>query len=221
MFKPLSTAYSTELSEFLHRSYGVLPVAKGDFFPLVWRAWSAAFKKETIIKSFQATGIYPPNPDVILRRFHKEALSSDKSSTSVLSGDGWLKMETIIRREVKDQGSKAVKKLLRSLHHILAQNSILRGEIQGLKDALLVKKRREKKSYTLQLKNSQEYHGGAVFWSPKKVRQAQDDELVRRQEQQQLRFQKAERSYMKEQARLLKLQETEELRVERERDLRR
>ena len=153
MFKPLSTAYSTKLSLHLHQSHGLLPVTKGDFFPLFWRAWSAAFKKETITKSFIATGIYPPNLDVILRRFYKEASSSDESSTSVLSGDDWLKIETLVRRTVKDQSSREVKKLRRSLHHISAQNSILRGENRGLKEALRVKKKHKKKAYTLQLSN--------------------------------------------------------------------
>jgi hypothetical protein len=60
MFGPLSTAYSTELSLYLHRSHGILPVKKGDFFELLWKAWGATFKKETIRKSFEATGIYPP-----------------------------------------------------------------------------------------------------------------------------------------------------------------
>jgi hypothetical protein len=31
MFGPLSTAYSTELSNYLYRSHGILPVQKGDF----------------------------------------------------------------------------------------------------------------------------------------------------------------------------------------------
>ncbi|KAF7564382.1 uncharacterized protein PtrM4_152110 [Pyrenophora tritici-repentis] len=60
MFGPLSTAYSTELSKYLHRSYGILPVQKGDFFELFWRAWGATFKPQTIMKSFEATGIHPP-----------------------------------------------------------------------------------------------------------------------------------------------------------------
>jgi hypothetical protein len=80
---------------------------------------------------------------------------------------------------------------------------ILRGEIRGLRDALSVKKRHKKKSYTLQLNSPEEYHGGAVFWSPKKVRQAMDDEIERRQQQQQqrqLQLQKAERKQLREQA---------------------
>jgi hypothetical protein len=61
MFGPLSTAYSTELSNYLHHSHGISPVRKGDFFDLFWRAWCTTFKKETIKNSFKATGIYPPN----------------------------------------------------------------------------------------------------------------------------------------------------------------
>jgi hypothetical protein len=34
MFKPLSTTYSKELSNYLHNSQGLLSVKKGDFFPL-------------------------------------------------------------------------------------------------------------------------------------------------------------------------------------------
>jgi hypothetical protein len=48
MFKPLSTAYSKELSDYLHHSQGLLSVKKGDFFPLFWRAWVTSFKKSTI-----------------------------------------------------------------------------------------------------------------------------------------------------------------------------
>jgi hypothetical protein len=140
----------------------------------------------------------PPNPKVVLKRFRKQASILDESSDSVLSGDEWLKVKSILRRTVEDQSSKDVKKLHRGLHHILAQNSILRREIRGLRDALLVKKRQQKKSYTLQLNNPEEYHGGAIWWSSRKVRQAQDDEVVRQQQAQQLQLQKTERSRVRE-----------------------
>ena len=218
MFKPLSSAYSEELSLYLHHSHGILPVRKGDFFLLFWNAWSATSKKQTIRKSFEATGIYPPNAEVILRRFRKEASSSDESSSSVLSGEDWLKIKTLVRRTVKDQNSKEVKKLQRSLHHISAQNSLLRGEIRGLKEALRIKKRHQKKSYTLQLNDDDdEYHGGAVFWSPKKVRRAQIHEAEKQHQKDEIELQKAERKQLKEQARLYKLQQAQEKRVERER----
>jgi hypothetical protein len=118
---------------------------------------------------------------------------------------------------VKAQSDKDVKKLCQSLHHISAQNSILHGEIRGLRDSLLVEKRRQKKSFTLQLSKPQEYHGGAVFWSPKKCRQAWDNKAIQQQEAQQVQLQKAERSELQRQARLYKLQVAQEKRVERER----
>jgi hypothetical protein len=34
MFKPLSTAYTTNLTTYLHQSQGLVPIKKGDFFPL-------------------------------------------------------------------------------------------------------------------------------------------------------------------------------------------
>jgi hypothetical protein len=38
MFKPLSTAYSAELLKYLYKSQGLVPIRKGDFFPLFWKA---------------------------------------------------------------------------------------------------------------------------------------------------------------------------------------
>ncbi|KAF7565281.1 hypothetical protein PtrM4_047150 [Pyrenophora tritici-repentis] len=131
--------------------------------------------------------------------FRKEALSLDESSTSVLSAKDWLKIKTLISRQVRDKDAKDTKKIYRSLHHISAQLSILSSENRDLKEALLVKKRHRKKSYTLNVNNNHEYYGGALLWSPRKVHRARDDEA------------------MKEQARLYKLHQAQEKRVEKER----
>jgi hypothetical protein len=217
LFKPLSDAYSAQLTSHLQASQGLLPVPKGDFFPLFWAAWGLSFTPTNVKKAFEATGIYPPNRDVILKRFIQEASSSDESSTSVLSGEDWLKIKSLISQTARDESSKEAKKLRRTLHHISVQNELLHYEIQGLKEALLVKKKHKKKSHTLQLNRQEDYHGGAVFWSPRKVRQARDDNVVRQQEKQQQQLQKAEISQLREQARLYKLQQAQERRVERER----
>jgi hypothetical protein len=162
MFKPLANAYSTELTQYLQNSQGLLNITKGDFFPLFWRSWIKVFKPPLIKRSFEATGIHPPNPAVVLNKFAKEGSDSEASSTSVLSGEDWLKLKSIVRREVRDSSSKGVKKLQRSLHHLAAQNTLLHGELKGLRESLAIKKRRETKSYTLQLEDHPEYHGGAV-----------------------------------------------------------
>src|ERR1700710_646451 len=68
-FKPLSSEYKNELTKRIHQSQGWLPVKKGDFFPLFWKAWVASFTEKTMLNSFEATGISPLNADVILNRF--------------------------------------------------------------------------------------------------------------------------------------------------------
>jgi hypothetical protein len=79
MFKPLSTAYSNEVSAFMERSQGLSSMSKRDFFPLFYRAWQASFKEATILKAFEATGLSPFNPEVILRRFNAGLSSSSDS----------------------------------------------------------------------------------------------------------------------------------------------
>jgi hypothetical protein len=154
---------------YLQDSQGILNTANGDFFPLFW-------------KSFEATGILSPNSEVVLKKFAKEGSESEANSTSLLSSEDWLKLKLIVRREVKDQSSKDVKKLQRSLHHIATQNKLLLGEVRRLRQSLAIKKRRETKSYTLQLKNHPKYYRGAV-WSPKSVKRARDDRVSQQQQQ--------------------------------------
>jgi hypothetical protein len=48
---------SAKLTTFIHKSMGLLNLKKGDFFGLFWAAWIASFKKETILKSFEACRI--------------------------------------------------------------------------------------------------------------------------------------------------------------------
>jgi hypothetical protein len=76
MFGPLLSAYLTELENYLHRSYGILLVVKGDFFELFWRAYCRTFKPPTIRKSFKATRIYLPNPGMGRNASTEAALNS-------------------------------------------------------------------------------------------------------------------------------------------------
>ncbi|KAF1361370.1 hypothetical protein EJ07DRAFT_164423 [Lizonia empirigonia] len=69
MFKPLSTAYKRHLTDVLHNSQGLLQIRKGDFFPIFWAAWKDSFTVANIQKSFEATGIEPKDPGVVLQRF--------------------------------------------------------------------------------------------------------------------------------------------------------
>jgi hypothetical protein len=50
LFKPLSTAYSQQLTRRTQRSKGLLAVKKGSFFSLFWPAWLQSFTKDNIRK---------------------------------------------------------------------------------------------------------------------------------------------------------------------------
>jgi hypothetical protein len=117
LFKPLSTAYSRELSTTLQTSQGLLAIKKGDFFPLFWRSWITTFKEDLILKSFEATGISPLNPDVILKRFNHQSRESS-SSSSGLSGSDWRKMDRLLVSAVNSKDSSEAKKLRRTVHNL-------------------------------------------------------------------------------------------------------
>jgi hypothetical protein len=55
VFKPLSTAYTHSLNTFLQKSQGLVPLKKGDFFPLFWDAWVSTVKENLITKAFSAS----------------------------------------------------------------------------------------------------------------------------------------------------------------------
>ncbi|KAI1676041.1 DUF1682 domain containing protein [Pyrenophora tritici-repentis] len=110
-----------ELTTHLYSGQGLSVIKKSDFFHLFWKAWTSTFNQVLIPRSFEATGISPLQPNVILQRFAKdtpEASDSSTISSSVYSGKDWLKIETLLRKVVRDETSKELRKISRSLHHI-------------------------------------------------------------------------------------------------------
>ena len=77
-----------------------------------------------------------------------------------------------MRKVAKDEGSKELKKIRRSLHHISIQNSLLRHEIAGLQEILKTQKKHKKKSRPLSFQKPNKYYSRALFYSPRKVEQA-------------------------------------------------
>jgi hypothetical protein len=61
-----------------------------------------------------------------------------------------------------------------------------------LKEALQHKKKHKKKGKALDLQQRQEYHGSAVHWSPRKLREARAREAVRERDEMEEKLQKAQ-----------------------------
>ncbi|KAI1559645.1 hypothetical protein PtrEW7m1_011820, partial [Pyrenophora tritici-repentis] len=105
------------------------------------------------------------------------------------------------------------RKLRSSVHHLSVQYELLKHENEGLKEALQHKKKHRKKGKALDLQQRQEYHGGSVFWSPRKLREARAREAVRERDETEEKLQKARSKKQREEARLQRQDELEERRT--------
>ncbi|RMZ66343.1 pogo transposable [Pyrenophora seminiperda CCB06] len=219
MFSPLSNAYSAELSHHLFRTQGLIPVKKGDFFQLFWAAWSTSFTQENILSSFRATGVAPPNANVVLQRFKTTTLEQDKGLQVRKHGDGdtWKQLRNLFDVVAKDIPKVEAKQLSSSLHSLQVQNELLHHENKGLRTALSTKHKHKKKSKPLDLQQRKEYHGGAVFWSPRKVREARARDAVKQREAEAEKLQKTEARELKAAATLYNKKRAEEAKAERQR----
>ena len=195
-FKPLSSSYASELDNHLQQSQGLSPLSKGDFFALFWPAWVHTFREDLILKAFTATGICPVNPDVILDRFRHTSPSgslSVSSGSTAYSAEDWLKACTTLHAEVKDSRSVGARKLGQTIHHLSSQVELLQAELDALRKKLYQNKKRQKQpNRQLDLQQHQEYHGGAVMWSPRAFREARARAAVQDRERQEEELKKVE-----------------------------
>ncbi|KAF9733712.1 hypothetical protein PMIN01_08055 [Paraphaeosphaeria minitans] len=193
-FKPLSSAYASELDDYLQKSQGLSPLTRGDFVSLFWPAWVNTFTEKLVQNSFTATGISPINPDVILDRFgHTTPIDSDSvaSGSTAYSAEDWLRACTTLRAEVKDPRSAGARKLGQTIHHLSTQVELLHNELDGLRQIYQNQKRQKQPSRQLDLQQHQEYHGGAMVWSPRAIREARVRKAVTEQEKEEEELKKA------------------------------
>jgi hypothetical protein len=149
-------------------------VTKRDFFSIFKPAWDATMTQDNILKSFQATGVWPMDADVILQRFNNRISEQDKDSKLGQHGDGdsWRELRKIFDAAVADKAKVEAQRLEASLRSLQTKNELLHHENDGLTRALEAKKKHKTKSKTMDLQQRKEYHGGTVFWSPRKLREA-------------------------------------------------
>jgi hypothetical protein len=166
-FKPLSSSYSKKLQYHTQDSQGLLPVRKGSFFLLFWDAWVESMTEKNTRKSFKATGIWPMNREPVMKRFPPKKL--DKLPNNKPTG-AWRRNKQVMDRESNKLVNQA-KDVSQLLHHLTVQNELVTQENNALRQALHGKKN-HKKGKTLDLIQAQEETGGAIFYSPRKVKES-------------------------------------------------
>ena len=113
----------------------------------------------------------PQNANVILKRFRvsdsdSNSTSSDESETSL---SGWFAISRRLKKVVKDNTEKKTMQLAQAIHHLICENELLKHENEGLREALLIKKKLQSRGRPFQPQEEDLEHGGAKWWSPRSI----------------------------------------------------
>jgi hypothetical protein len=92
------------------------------------------------------------------------------------------------------------------MHSLQVQNELLNHKSQGLRTTLEGKRTRKSKGKTLDLQQRKEFHGSAMFWSPRKVREANAHKQVKQRDTAEEMLQKSRCKKLKAAASLYKKQ---------------
>ncbi|EED21380.1 pogo transposable element, putative [Talaromyces stipitatus ATCC 10500] len=221
IFPPLAGAYSHEIDRLTQSSSGFSRITKASFWRLFYAAWKSTLTLQNIRSAFAAPGIHPFNPPKVLNILKKKTpspISSDienkrKSPGSVRAIRRTLKA---IRQEKSDL-SEATQLALKALQKYAVQNEILEHQQQGLVDALIGEKKRQKRGRPLGLINK-DNPGEAQFFSPGRIEAARQQIQNIELQKEQGKIEAANRRTQKAFARQQKAQEIQERRETRIRE---
>ena len=113
----------------------------------------------------------PFNLEVVLRKFRTIAAKSDSDSSN-LSASDWRKIRQLIDRAVNHKDSRKISQLNRTILKLSTQSRLIQRENEKLREALIDERQRKQRSQPGALERPEDYYGGAIVWSPRKVREA-------------------------------------------------
>jgi hypothetical protein len=143
------------------------------------------------------------DPERILKRFAEEK-PEELVPTSPHCERGWQRLERLIRSAVRDADSEKSQELRVKVHQLQTQNELLKYDNSGLVEALKDKKHHKKRGKQLDLRTDEQYQGGAIFWSPQKVRDATARDREKKRGEEELALQKSNTKELKAAAALYK-----------------
>jgi hypothetical protein len=235
LFGPLSQAYSNQLVDFFAATQGLVGISKREFWGNFLPAFKASFTEANIESAWKSTGLLPWDPEVIYKQVRPKAEASStgedprpdpRPGTSNSSGSSILSQvdtrqlrrlfDQVIPREERRRNPKA-RKLEKTIESIQADREILLHEIEGLRRAIFLEKRKRKrqgplKNYLLDPEDVEQ--GGPIVFSPAKIQRARERkaeiEAQEQAEEARKEREKVERRLRKEQQEVEKRQRAEE-----------
>jgi len=201
-FRPLAHYYSQGLDDLIWNSAGHTTIKKRDFFKIFWTAFEQTFTEKTIGSAWSKTGIWPFNPEEVLKTLPPEnktpplfGRGQKRMSSSPLEGIASPSKAKKLRRRVADASSvkdQRTSNTVVQLNGILVRTSaelvITKLDNKQLKQSLT----RERRQKTRQKKVLEQLRAddltGTLFMSPSKVQKARDIAVSREQEKEQLQI---------------------------------
>jgi hypothetical protein len=161
-------------------------------------------RRDTILKSVQATGVWPMNAGVVLKRFNNHTSEQDEAVKPGQQGDGdsWTQVRKVFGAAVADKAKVEAKQLLQSIHSLQVNNALLHDQNEGLQQELNAISKLQIKRTTLNTQEGEECHGGAVWWSPKMLQRHRERKAAEQDEAEQQQLQKARDRELREASKL-------------------
>jgi hypothetical protein len=127
--------------------------------------------EETIRRSFEATGVWPLDAEVILQHFNTTTLEQDEDTELCKLGDrdSWSDQQFFLDAAVTDKAKAEGKCVAAALHSLQVRNKLLHHKNNGFCTVFTTKQKHKKKSKVLNLQQHKKYHGSTVLWSPCKI----------------------------------------------------
>jgi hypothetical protein len=95
--------------------------------------------------------------------------TGESGSQSSISLSDWKKINEVVKAAVGDVLGYEGRRVLKHCHQLQAENALLKAEIEGLREAVRIEKKRKKSKKTLFAELRGEDGHAAIFFSPAKV----------------------------------------------------
>ena len=224
-FSPLAIRYSQHLDQWIAKHGGIIPLNQSDFYGLFKVSLIEAFTESNILSGWRKTGLYPFDASVVLQQLERSHLrpqsSQSDSQQSLQEQPDWRKMRRVLAKAKNENPLNRV--ILKGFEAVSAQNVLLKAEIEGLKETVVLQKQRAVRSRNLFEKLIDEDGNKAIWFSPTKIKQAhellREKEVQEEQERQNKEQQALQRQRTREEKELqlqIRRTEREQARLERE-----
>jgi hypothetical protein len=145
--------------------------------------------------------LHPLDPEVVLSQLRSDrpsTSSSGSSGSTVYSIENIRQVQTLVRRITGPYLSRDQTKLSNLFERMATENSLLKAQVTGLKQAVSIEQKRRKRGKGIIQNVRTITDGKAMFWSPQRIQSARTllDEQERLKEQE--AFKKAEAKLQKQ-----------------------